>query len=524
MAETSRIEPGPRDLQSRVAGRDTGVPQTRADSHGSAIDQSPRMVAQRHAIAAAFGPVAQRSIILQDEGDCTPEELLERVLNSRDGKEAAKKADVAGILAEIDKYDEIYSGFNALATEVLRRAKDKDKFVLIARARQYYPPLHVLYEFEFGSSGINEIYYKLILYQDIFKDKLAGEIVALANMLMEATHVATGGVEKLLKQLTLPWGTAQAKKEQIEKGLAPTIRGIHSELNALAFIKPEYLAAGEKVHGGINIRDKTASDKKQSRIGELENKVHVARMEKLGIDATIDDAPESDYLSDDEAEELETLREEAAGNQGQDVDVSFVDKNGTLHLIESASTVSGLQFKLQKGSESGDSQKQRHLDLQRNPDKVSRHEGPKQDAKKLPFAKPVTKVVFTYFIGSAQDWTHLVSHQGGFMIKELIDAGAYLNLAGTMLSPGDLIALNGGVSKVFDELDTLIQETGLPKWVRGKAGDVAPPQYVTHGIGVLPLVMKSIVSELRAEKLEMLRSAYGKLSSSNMKEALNGLI
>lgn len=266
--------------------------------------------------AAAGGPgagVVQRVINLTKESVSeTPEQLFERIKNSRAGKKYTEKWGLEGLLVWLKAHDgRTYASSNALQSE-LTKSLDVDpsggsdtKLAYISKIRELAGPAA---DIVLGDSRrADELYYKLALARALpggpeIVQAFLYRLVRLAKAVERKEPVDIPGIQSTLRLLTSTWaGTPTDYLDgdlrdslfgKNEDGIGVSIMGLTSELDAILNVDPSELAKGEVVFSGSNYTDSNDS------------------------------------------------------SQTKDVDVSYIDRNETLHLIESAKDMNTLYNKV----------------------------------------------------------------------------------------------------------------------------------------------------------------------------------
>lgn len=348
-----------------------------------------RMLGQQMGAQTMSGPRhIQRAIEIKGKGDAPPDRLEPDNLVSRfigqsevakTLKELKSDEDRERILREaLHRLDNMsFDSMKALQKQVIREVKQgvstasstsdgqtvsapsgPSRGEVIGRSKQAYAQAVELF---FASQNKDAIYYKLGLVDELgtTESELAGLSARLAALMeMVAQRINEGaigrvGVEKTLSTLLSPWSSQPKsymddyrdnKNKSMLGGELVTLRGLIGELNALYYASQDKLDDGEKVFSGANFKDESA-----------------------GVE--------------------------------EDVDVSYIDSTGVLHLVECAADANVLKNKL-RGSNLKDKppegQKQRYQHLAGRASSLTQ-ETPDL-GEDLSVGRDISSVVFEYSI------------------------------------------------------------------------------------------------------------------------------
>lgn len=344
----------------------------------------------------------QRSIEIKGKGEAPPDRLEPVDLVGR----FIGQSEVAKLLTQLGSDDErvrllrealnrldnmSFDSMKALQKQVIREVKQglqattasptsdgqavsvpsgPSRGEVIGRSKQAYAKA---VESFFASQNKDAVYYKLGLMDELGAEEseLAGLSMRLALLMeMVAQRIDEGaigrfGVEKTLSTLLSNWSGPpksymddyrDKKNRSMLGGELVTLRGLIGELNALYYASKDTLDDGEKVFSGANFKDESA-----------------------GVE--------------------------------EDVDVSYIDSAGVLHLVECAADANVLKNKL-KGSNLKDKppegQKQRYQHLA-NRASVLQQETRDLD-EGLSGGRTISSVVFEYSI-PPEEFTKLLKQR-----------------------------------------------------------------------------------------------------------------
>lgn len=289
-----------------------------AGSHwaAQAIDRSPAMVAQRQRIASGFGAagVVQRVITFTKEAiSPTPEEVFDRVKGGKDGLAYIAAHGADGLLAYIKLQDKkTFASMSAFLRQLKAAAKggggDDSKTGFIAAGRSMVGHSDLVDAMLGGDSRFaDEMYYKIALVSKLpdsggYVGAFVGRLAQLGVAFAKRMPVDWAGVKSTLGLLLVAWGQQPdyyingPGQDSLfgngEQGVVLAIKGLNAELDALLSVDPRELAKGEDVFSGSTYTDTS-----------------VREMTK-------------------------------------DVDVSYIDGDGVLHLIEAAKDMNTLHNKV----------------------------------------------------------------------------------------------------------------------------------------------------------------------------------
>lgn len=307
--------------RSRIAAQPAAQRQPAALLPGSmrlahAVDGSPPMVAQRQRIASGFGAagIVQRVITFTKEGTSpTPEELHDRVKGGKDGQAYIKAHGEEGLLAYIKLQDKkTFASMSAFLRQLKAAAKggggEDSKTGFIAMGRGMVGNSDLVDAMLGGNSRFaDEMYYKLALLSklpgsDRYVGPFIGRLMQLGAAFAKHMPVDWAGLKSTLGLLLAAWGQQPdyylngPGQDSLfgdgEQGVVLAIKGLNAELDALLSVDPRELAKGEDVFSGSTYTDTS-----------------VREMTK-------------------------------------DVDVSYIDGGGVLHLIEAAKDMNTLHNKV----------------------------------------------------------------------------------------------------------------------------------------------------------------------------------
>lgn len=259
--------------------------------------------------AQAGSPAAQRMTV--DGMGMAPEEVFESIKNSRNGQKFIKARGEEALLRWLGIRNSFTYSRSQLQEAVKSAASEKtgsldSKEKEVERGLEFVGP-SVAEVLQDGRKA-EEVYYKVGLCMQLEDSKaylqpFAQRMVELANAFTMGAPIERAGIQRTFDLLTTNWpyppsyylngkGRDNLTGGKKGGGVPLAFSGINSELDAILGVPPEELAEGEVVFNASNYADP-----------------EVAEMTK-------------------------------------DVDVSYIDGAGVLHLIESAKDMNALQNKV----------------------------------------------------------------------------------------------------------------------------------------------------------------------------------
>jgi hypothetical protein len=241
----------------------------------------------------------------------------------------------------------------------------------------------------------------------------------------------------------------------------------------------------------------------------------------------------------------------------QTVDISYVTSDGVLHLIESASTVSGLEFKLRKGTgvtaakgskdksqsrnnagstreggstsqderkgkrkgdmsdDSTSSQLQRYSMLTRHPNELKRRIG--GGGPEMPLTIQIAEVQFIYSADSSTDW-HKIFSGKAWMVTTILACGACLRIGQVLLDKPTLEKCCE-LSELLDQL-TSKDGVGFPSFVIAKLSELSPEVLLGSVEDVLCQCLELALSKLNRKNAERIRATAEAFSLPKARELL----
>ncbi len=260
--------------------------------------------------------VVQRVIKIADtDYSGTPEDVYDIIKGGRDARKAIDKWGSEGLLQWLKEHDnQTFTNTNAIQSEIKKAMKNwvpnavdkksKSSFINIARSKVGSCIDTILGD----SRPANEIYYKISLVSELensstYLNHFIDRMKKIATAIEEKQPLDIPGIKATLKLLTSTWPKEPADylKDGSDHlslvgknndGIPLSIKGLNSELDAILNVSKEELAEGEVVFSGSNYTD-----------------------------------PKKTEMT-------------------KDVDVSYIDNNNVLHLIENGKDMNTLKNKV----------------------------------------------------------------------------------------------------------------------------------------------------------------------------------